>query len=140
MATPKAKTLKGASKNTLLEDAHTLLIEYVGENRHVDLTRIGYVWQGILDLELPVPPSEVAAMLSAYNLVRATTIVDSRTHWADAAAYAAMAELVDSTENSSPAKRALDASKEPQEASKSQHAIGFSSAFVENNTVQSIVI
>ena len=52
-------------------------------------SRIGVVWGGILDLDDPVPPTTVAAMLSASELVMATSTYDSETHWIGAAAYAA---------------------------------------------------
>jgi hypothetical protein len=61
------------------------------EERSIEeLTRVGVVWSGILDLEDAIAPSEVAALLSAYDLVRATTLVDSEEYWTSAAAYAAL--------------------------------------------------
>jgi hypothetical protein len=55
-----------------------------------DITRIGVVWAGILDLDDVIPPTTVAAMLSASQLVMATSTLDSEAHWVGAAAYAAM--------------------------------------------------
>jgi len=55
-----------------------------------DVVRIGIVWGGLLDLDDPIPPTTVAAMLSASELVQATSTSDSEEHWIGAAAYAAL--------------------------------------------------
>lgn len=55
-----------------------------------DITRIGIVWGGLLDLDDPIPSTTVAAMLSASELVQATSTADSEEHWIGAAAYAAL--------------------------------------------------
>lgn len=55
-----------------------------------EITRIGVVWAGILDLDDVLPPTTVAAMLAASELVQATSTSDSEQHWVGAAAYAAM--------------------------------------------------
>jgi hypothetical protein len=64
-----------------------------------ELTRVGVVWSGILDLDDAIPPSEVAALLSAYDLVRATTLVDSEEYWTSAAAYAALGAYSEPSQN-----------------------------------------
>jgi len=96
MGRPRIKPSK-AAKNQVLVDAQEAIFELIEDNQHVDLSRTGMVWAGILDLEGPIPASEVAAMLSAYDLVRATTMVDSRQHWVNAAAFAALADTADSS-------------------------------------------
>lgn len=55
-----------------------------------DITRIGIVWGGLLDLDDAIPSTTVAAMLSASELVQATSTADSEEHWIGAAAYAAL--------------------------------------------------
>ena len=55
-----------------------------------EITRIGIVWAGLLDLDDVIPATTVAAMLSASSLVHATSTYDSESHWIDAAAYAAL--------------------------------------------------
>ena len=96
MAKSRIKPSK-AAKNQLLIDAQEAIFEFIEDNQHVDLSRVGMVWAGILDLEGPIPASEVAAMLGAYDLVRATTMVDSRKHWVNVAAFAALADAADAT-------------------------------------------
>lgn len=54
------------------------------------ITRIGIVWAGILDLDDVLPPTTVAAMMAAAELVQATSTVGAEEHWIGAAAYAAM--------------------------------------------------
>lgn len=94
MAKSRIKSSKTA-KNQVLIDAQEAIFELVEDNQHIDLSRVGMVWAGILDLEGPIPMSEVAAMLSAYDLVRATTMVDSRPHWVKAVAFAALGDAAD---------------------------------------------
>jgi len=55
-----------------------------------EITRIGIVWAGILDLDDVLPATTVAAMMSAAELVQATSSTDAEQHWIGAAAYAAM--------------------------------------------------
>ena len=55
-----------------------------------EITRIGIVWAGLLDLDDVLPPTTVAAMLSASKLVQATSTTNAEEHWIGAAAYAAM--------------------------------------------------
>lgn len=66
-----------------------------------EITRIGIVWAGILDLDNVIPPTTVAAMLSASELVMATSNTDSEEHWVGAAAYAALGAF---SENEEPAE------------------------------------
>jgi hypothetical protein len=55
-----------------------------------EITRIGIVWAGLLDLDDVLPSTTVAAMMAAANLVRATSTTDAEEYWIDAAAYSAM--------------------------------------------------
>lgn len=89
------QTLKDIRKNKVLEAAQQIVTAQMADKQHTDLSRVGMAWAGILDLENAIPPSEVAAMLSAYDLVRATTLVDAHQHWVSAAAYAALADVTE---------------------------------------------
>ena len=53
------------------------------------------MWAGLLSLDAGIPASEVAAMLSCVELVRATTLIDAVDHWTNAAVYAALAYEAD---------------------------------------------
>lgn len=77
-------------RKRVLRNAEDIVTQRMEERSTEELTRVGVVWSGILDLEDAIPPSEVAALLSAYDLVRATTLVDSEEYWTSAAAYAAL--------------------------------------------------
>lgn len=77
-------------RKRILRNAEDIVTQRMEERSNEELTRVGIVWSGILDLEDAIPPSEVAALLSAYDLVRATTLVDSEEYWTSAAAYAAL--------------------------------------------------
>lgn len=83
------RQVKDARKR-ILRNAEDIVTQRMEERSTEELTRVGVVWSGILDLEDAIPPSEVAALLSAYDLVRATTLVDSEEYWTSAAAYAAL--------------------------------------------------
>jgi hypothetical protein len=85
-----------------------------------DITRIGIVWAGILDLDNVLPPTTVAAMLAASELVMATSTVDSEEHWVGAAAYAALGAY-----NESEDTEMQDATGLPRETNKLPK-IGFS--------------
>ena len=80
--------LKDARKRVLRE-AESMVINPEVEQSD-EITRIGVVWAGILDLDDVLPPTTVAAMLAASELVQATSTSDSEQHWVGAAAYAAM--------------------------------------------------
>lgn len=55
-----------------------------------ELSRTGTVWAGILDLDEMIHPTVVAAMLSSYELVKATRFIESDPHWSEAACFAAI--------------------------------------------------
>jgi hypothetical protein len=78
------------TRKRVLRKAEELATQMIAENSVEELTRVGVVWCGILDLDDVIPPSEVAAMLSAYDLIRATNLVESEEYWTSAAAYAAL--------------------------------------------------
>lgn len=78
------------TRKRVLRDAEDLLTSKGSDHSMDNLIRIGVVWGGMLDLEDPLPPTTVAAMLSARDLVYATSTVDSEEHWIGAAAHAAL--------------------------------------------------
>ena len=63
-----------------------------------EITRIGIVWAGILDLDDVLPPTTVAAMMAAAELVQATSTVNAEEHWIGAAAYSAMGAYCEAEE------------------------------------------
>lgn len=94
--------VKSKRENTLLENAEEIVSIQLEENYDNDLARVGLMWSGLLRLSQPIPASEVAAMLSCVELVRATTLIDSTDHWTNAAVYVALAyETEPQTEESS---------------------------------------
>lgn len=68
------------------ESADRLVDDEIAE----ELARTGTVWSGLLDLRDPIHPTVVAAMLSSYELIKATRFIDSDPHWSDAACFAAI--------------------------------------------------
>jgi len=64
--------------------------QFVESEIESDLQRVGVVWAGILGIDKPISASTVSALLSAYDLVLATALVESENHWARAAAFAVM--------------------------------------------------
>lgn len=77
-------------RKRILRTAEEIVTDKIADNSVEELTKIGIVWCGILDLDTAIPPSEVAAMLAASDLVRATHYVDSEQYWTSAAAYSAL--------------------------------------------------
>jgi hypothetical protein len=94
----KARTFLRTQGKGVLQAADDIATSKLEENYAVDLARVGIMWSGILELSGPIPASEVAAMLSCLDLVRATTLIDSESHWTRAAAHAAIAAYSDSSE------------------------------------------
>lgn len=82
------KPLKDPRKRVLREAEERVTKPEIEQSD--EITRIGIVWAGILDLDDVIPATTVAAMLSASSLVHATSTYDSESHWIDAAAYAAL--------------------------------------------------
>jgi hypothetical protein len=87
----KARTFLRTQGKGVLQAADDIATNKLEENYAIDLARVGVMWSGILELNGPIPASEVAAMLSCLDLVRATTLIDSEKHWVNAAAHAALA-------------------------------------------------
>jgi hypothetical protein len=113
------RQVKDARKR-ILRNAESIVTQRMEERSTEELTRVGVVWSGILDLDDVIPPSEVAALLSAYDLVRATTLVDSEEYWTSAAAYAALGAY------SEPDSQAIY-DVESEEEEKKKNPIGFGS-------------
>lgn len=73
-----------------LELTEAFVEQFIESEIESDLERVGIVWSGILGTDKPISPSTVAALLSAYDLVLATALIESENHWARAAAYAVL--------------------------------------------------
>lgn len=85
------KRKKSLEKHSLtLKDAQEVADSMVEDDIYDELFRVGAMWAGLLKLETPIAPSEVAAMLSTYELVRATRFIDSQQHWSNVASFAAI--------------------------------------------------
>lgn len=102
------------------EKSQKLLSELISDEFDSDLVKTGIVWAGILGVETPIPPSTVAALLSAHDLVLATALVDSDDHWARAAAFAILGNKIDPKE---PVYE--ESQSEEDEDSSSSFPIGF---------------
>lgn len=85
------------SRKRVLRKAEDLITQPEVEQSD-DITRIGIVWAGLLDLDNVIPPTTVAAMLAASELVMATSTSDSEEHWVSAAAYSALGAFNESDE------------------------------------------
>jgi hypothetical protein len=94
--------LKDARKRVLRE-AESMATDPVVEQSD-EITRIGIVWAGLLDLDDVIPPTTVAAMLSASELVQATSSTEAEPHWVGAAAYAALGAFSETDELSAESK------------------------------------
>ena len=108
------------TRKRVLRSAEELATQRIAENSFEELTRLGIVWCGILGLEDIISPSEVAAMLSAYDLIRATNLVESEEYWTSAAAYAALGAY------SEPYAREANSSVDVDLDDKDKSPIGFS--------------
>jgi hypothetical protein len=85
----RSKAVKDTRKK-ILRAAEDLAHEKSEDAFLEDLARTGVVWAGMLELENPIAPSEVAALMCAHDLIRATRLVDSEDYWISAATYAAL--------------------------------------------------
>lgn len=83
------RSLSDARKRTL-RSAEEDIINKSESLTPDELSRVGVVWSGLLDLEDHIPPATVAAMLSCQELVLAVSTVDAKENWISAAAFAAM--------------------------------------------------
>jgi hypothetical protein len=73
--------------------------QFVDNKLDEDLQRVGIVWSGIIGLDYPISASTVAALLSSYDLVLATALIDSERHWARAAAFAVLGNKSEPKQN-----------------------------------------
>jgi hypothetical protein len=80
------------------EKSEKLFNQLIDDELETDLAKTGIVWSGILGIEKPISPSTVAALLSAYDLVLATALVDSDEHWSRAAAFAILGNKIEPKE------------------------------------------
>lgn len=86
-----ARSRKSKPKQENHLDLTEAFVEQFIDNRlDEDLQKVGIVWSGIIGLDYPISSSTVAALLSSYDLVLATTLIDSEKHWARAAAFAVL--------------------------------------------------
>lgn len=65
------------------------------ENQVEDLAKTAAVWSAMLDLETTMLPSQVAALLSVYSTIRATTLIEAEEHWKEAAVLSVAAAHAD---------------------------------------------
>jgi len=117
----KPRTFLRTQDKGVLQAADDIAMSKIEENYTVDLARVGVMWSGILELNGPIPPSEVAAMLSCLDLVRATTLIDSEKHWVGAAAHAAIAAYSDAQDVPD-----LGSEQDPEKEPHKENPIGFS--------------
>lgn len=88
MALKRKKTTVRRSR--VLELADEISSRQIEDDSLDELTRVGLLWAGVLGLDEPVEATEVAAMLCAYELIRATRLVDAEPHWVNVASFAAI--------------------------------------------------
>lgn len=92
---PQSRGLKKQSKSGVLSSVSDKVEKCLEDNQLEDLTRTAAVWSAMLDLESTMLPSQVAALLSVYSTIRATTLVDAEEHWTDAAVLSVAAAHAD---------------------------------------------
>ena len=78
-----------------LRNAEKLAQERVDDDCFDELYRVGVLWAGILNSDHAIPATEVAAMLAAYELVRASRLVDAEPHWTNVAQFAAIGAFLE---------------------------------------------
>jgi hypothetical protein len=106
----------------VLKTARDFATRQIEDDVADELSKTGVVWSGILDLEEPIPSTEVAAMLCAHELIKATRLIDAEPHWTDAAAFAAIGASCEVLETQM--QDSLDS--DPANDEESQSPIGFS--------------
>lgn len=119
MALKRRKTQKTHVR--VLKNAEDSATRQIEDNAADELSRTGVMWSGILDLTEPIPSTEVAAMLCAHELVKATRLIDSEPHWTEAASYAALGAACEEAFEHESSFSALDVN----DAEESQSPIGF---------------
>lgn len=120
MALKRKKTEKTHVR--VLKNAQDSAARYVEDRVADELSKTGVMWSGILDLEEPIPSTEVAAMLCAHELIKATRLIDAEPHWTDVAAFAAVGASCEVFEAREQDSLDLDITDDEE----SQSPIGFS--------------
>ncbi len=111
-----------------LELTKAFFEQFVESEIESDLQRVGVVWAGILGMDKPISASTVSALLSSYDLVLATALVESENHWARAAAFAVMGSKAE------PEKQEEKLQIEGKsEKTTTESVIGFRPSFEPNN-------
>lgn len=113
--------LKKPKKSPVAIAAEKLVGTRLEENQIEDFEKIGTIWATMLDLDTPMIPSQVAALLCVSDIVRATTLIDSKKHWIEAAVLAMVGAHADE------ALISVESSEEQrqEEQQSSQARIGF---------------
>jgi hypothetical protein len=89
------RAIKKKEKSALASPVEERVERLLSENQVEDLVKIGAIWALMLGLEEPILPSLAAGMMSVADIVKATTLVDSREHWQNAAVSAIIAIQAD---------------------------------------------
>lgn len=84
----------------ILRNADEIVAAKLDDEIYDELSRLGVIWSGILDLDSPILPADVAAMLSSHELLKATRLVDSEPHWTAAASFSAIGSFCEPTDHS----------------------------------------
>lgn len=87
---PLKRRREKKTHSRILDSAQQSADRLVDDDIVDELRRTGVVWSGLLGLDEAISPSDVAAMISSYELVKATRFVDSESYWSDAASFAAV--------------------------------------------------
>lgn len=116
-----AENLKKSKKSRVTSKVESLVESRLKDNQVEDLEKISTVWSAMLDLEMPMLPSQVAALLCVSDIIRATTLIDSEKHWIEASTLAIIGAHADQ------AMLSKEESTEPpkQEQDEQQNRIGF---------------
>jgi len=88
MALKRKKTQE--IRSPILQRADEISSLQIEDDSLDELSRVGVLWAGVLGLDNTIEATEVAAMLCAYELIRATRLVDSEPHWTNVASFAAI--------------------------------------------------
>ena len=120
MKEPRA--LKKQERSALVKPVEDKVQKLLQDNQVEDLAKIAAIWSMMLDLEDSMLPSLAAALLSIADIVRATTLVDSKEHWQNAAASAIIAIEVDAATFSSVQQSQSLQVEQPEQSAK---VVGF---------------
>jgi len=89
------RAIKKKEKSALVLPVEERVERLLSENQIEDLAKIAAIWALMLGLEEPILPSLAAGMMSVADIIRATTLVDSKEHWQNAAVSAIIAIQAD---------------------------------------------